>query len=128
MSKNNYGFTLIEFLVAIVIMMVGLLGLLQAVNVGLVQNQNSQLRSEAVSVADWWLAREMTKSFDLVSSSSIPSGRIDSRPYMSGFKEYSVIRTGESFSNSKQVNITVSWRNKGARYLHESASIISKKQ
>lgn len=126
MSSDNHGFTLIEFLVAVVIMMVGLLGLLQAVNVGLVQNLNSQLRSEGVSVADWHLAREMSKSFDLVSTTT--GNRVDQRQMLNGFKQYSVIRTGVPLSNSKQVNFTVSWRHKGARYFHEAASIISKHQ
>lgn len=123
MFSDNHGFTLVEFLVAIVIMMVGLLGLLQAVNVGLVQNMNSQLRAEGVSTADWHLAREMSKSFDLVSTST--SNSVVNRPILNGFKSYSVVRTGTSYARSKIVNIRVGWRYKDARYSHESASIIS---
>jgi type IV pilus assembly protein PilV len=125
-SSDNHGFTLVEFLVAVVILMVGLLGLLQAVNVGLVQNVNSQLRNEGVSVADWHLAREMSKSFDLVSTTTKTS--VEQRPLLNGFKLYSVTRTGTPLSNSKQVNIRVSWRNKGARYSQEATSVISKHQ
>lgn len=126
MSSNNHGFTLVEFLVAIVIMMVGLLGLLQAVNMGILQNMNSALRAEGVAAADWHLAREMSKSFDLVSTST--QRTTDQRPILNGFKQYSVVRTGVTYSNSKQINITVSWRNKGTRYIHESTSVISKYQ
>lgn len=133
MFRNNCGFTLIEFLVAIVILMVGLLGLLQAVNTGLVYNLNTQLRGEAVAVADRYLAREMTKSFDQISSPTSGaakiSGLIDSRPVLNGFKQYSVTKTlPPVMSNSKEVNITVSWRHKKVRYTQEASSVISKHQ
>lgn len=113
-------------MVAVIIMMVGLLGLLQAVNMGILQNMNSLLRTEGVATADWHLAREMSKSFDLVSTSTRLA--TDQRPVLNGFKQYSVVRTGVTYSNSKQVNITVSWRNKGTRYIQESTSVISKYQ
>lgn len=51
-SNNQAGFTLIEFCVSVVIMMVGLLGLLQAVNMATIHNLDSLLRNEAVSLAD----------------------------------------------------------------------------
>jgi type IV pilus assembly protein PilV len=126
--RNNRGFTLIEFLVAIVIIMVGLLGLLQAVNTGLLYNLNTQLRAEAVAVADRYLAREMAKSFDLVSTSVM--NRTDSRPILSGFKNFSVVRQGSILStgNSKQVGIVVSWRHKNKRFTQEASSVISKNQ
>lgn len=51
-SNNRSGFTLIEFCVAVLIMMVGLLGLLQAVNMATQHNLGNLLRNEAISVAD----------------------------------------------------------------------------
>lgn len=50
--NNQAGFTLIEFCVSVVIMMVGLLGLLQAINMATIHNLDSLLRNEAVSLAD----------------------------------------------------------------------------
>lgn len=127
MYSNDNGFTLIEFLVAIVIMMVGLLGLLQAVNVGLIQNLNTQLRDGAVGVADWHLAREMAKSFEAVSTTT--RGTTDRRLILNSFKTYSVVRSGDAtLANSKQVNVTVSWKHKNTRYTQEASTIISKYQ
>jgi type IV pilus assembly protein PilV len=131
--KNRRGFTLIEFLVAIVITMVGLLGLLQSVNLALQHNLNTQLRNEAVTVADDFLNREISKTFDLISTATsspqAPLGLFTAnRKVAAGFKIYSVQRTGLSFSNSKQVNINVIWRHKGTRYQHETTAIISKNQ
>lgn len=134
MSKNSQGFTLIEFLVSIVILMVGLLGLLQAVNLALHHNLTTQFRNEAVTVADEFLSRETAKSFDLIStatsSPSAPLGLFTTKRKVStAFKSYSVERRGTDISSfSKQVNINVIWRHKGSRYLHESTAIVSKNQ
>lgn len=134
MSKNSHGFTLIEFLVAIVILMVGLLGLLQAVNLALQHNLATQFRNEAVTVADEFLSRETAKTFDLIStatsSPSAPLGLFTAKRAVStAFKIYSVERRGADVSSySKQVNINVIWRHKGTRYQHGSTAIVSKNQ
>ena len=123
---KNKGFTLIEFLVAIVILMVGILGLLQTVNVAINHNLNSQIRNEAVSVADWYMSKELSKSFDLVSTT--PSNTLVNRKILNGFKNFSVQRTGTTLSNSKQVNYVVKWKHKNATYTHETNSVVSKHQ
>lgn len=132
MSKNRQGFTLTEFLVAIVILMVGLLGLLQAVNLALHHNLATQLRNEAVTVADEFLSQETAKTFDLISTStsspSAPLGLFTAKRTVStAFMIYSVQRRGTDVSSfSKQVNINVIWRYKGTKYQHESTAIVSK--
>lgn len=126
MFKNDTGFTLVEFLVAIVILMVGLLGLLQTVNFALQHNLNTQLRNEAVTVADNFMAREMAKSFDNVSTTT--KNMSESRQILGGFKMYSVQRSGTLLTNSKMVNIRVWWKHKGSSYSHETSSVISKNQ
>ncbi len=59
--NNKSGFTLIEFCVAVLIMMVGLMGLLQAVNMATMHNLGTVLRNEAISLADENMV--MTKTF-----------------------------------------------------------------
>ncbi len=125
MFRNESGFTLIELLVAIVIMMVGLLGLLQTVNLALHHNMNTQIRNEATMVADEQLAIELAKPYDLVSTSA--RNTFVRRPVLNGYRNFSVVRTGNAFSNSKQVNFTVIWRNKGVRTIHETSSVVSKR-
>ncbi|WP_246163477.1 type IV pilus modification PilV family protein [Oryzomonas sagensis] len=122
---NDNGFTLIEFLVAIVILMVGLLGLLQAVNVSLNHNLQNQLRNEGVVVADEQMAREMAKGYDLVSTST-SSYVISNRPVLNAFKNFSVTRSGIILQNSKQVNIAVSWHHRGVSYNHGASAVITK--
>ena len=124
MFNNRAGFTLVEFLVAILIMMVGLLGLLQTVNTSLSHNLANQLRNEAVAVADRQMSLEMAKGFDLVSTTSMST--YVTRPVLTGFRNFSVIRSGAAFSNSKQVNFEVRWNYKGVPYSHQVYGGISK--
>ena len=124
MCNNRAGFTLVEFLVAILIMMVGLLGLLQTVNTSLSHNLANQLRNEAVAVADRQMSLEMAKGFDLVSTTAMST--YVSRPVLTGFRNFSVIRSGTSLSNSKQVNFEVRWSYKGVPYSHQVYGGISK--
>jgi len=125
-SLNNEGFTLIEFLVAIVILMVGLLGLLQAVNVAVTSNMQNQLRNEALVVADRAMAYELAKGFDSVSTSA--KNVNDQRRVLNALINYSVSRTGAEFQNSKEVRFEVSWRHRGARYTHNAGGLVSKAQ
>lgn len=126
MFRNESGFTLIEFLVAIVILMVGLLGLMQTVNMAIHYNMNTQIRNEATMIADEQIAIELAKPFDLVSTST-RNTVIPNRPVLAGFRNFSVVRTGNTLSNSKQVNFTVTWRHKGVRSTHETSSVVSKR-
>lgn len=49
---NNNGFTLIEVMVALVILMVGMMGLLSATSTALELNVKNQFRDEALQLAD----------------------------------------------------------------------------
>lgn len=125
MFRNDSGFTLIEVLIAIVILMVGLLGLMQTVNMAIHYNLNSQIRTEATMVADEQISIELAKPFDLVSTST--RNTFVRRPVLNGFRNFSVVRTGVTLSNSKQVNFSVMWRQKGVRSIHETSSVVSKR-
>lgn len=120
---NRAGFTLVEFLVAIVILMVGLLGLLQVVNVGYNQNMQNQVRNEAVAVADEEMAKELAKGF--VNASTSTKAFSVQREVLTAMKNYSVVRSGTAMQNSKQINFQVRWRYKGAAYNHGASTVLS---
>jgi type IV pilus assembly protein PilV len=130
--KNNRGFTLIEFVAAVVILMVGLLGLLQTVNVAISTNKVNQLRNEGVIAADQEISRQMAKGFDLISTACIVSNTdcgcssIISRPMLNGVQNYTVCRDGTDYSNSRQIRIQVRWNYKNVPYTHDATAIISK--
>jgi len=123
--QNNIGFTLIEFLVAIVILTVGLLGLLQSVNYAISTNMQTQLRDEAVRLADERMATEKSKVFDAISTNQ----RVEKVEVnvMNTFKNYSVVKNSSSVtSNTKNVQIDIIWKYKNQRYNHVISSLVTK--
>ena len=114
-SSSDSGFTLIEVMMSMVILSIGLLGLLQVVNVSIDHNMYNMLRNEGVSVADAELTRELSKGFNYVSTSTLnyTKTRLVNQAIQ---KTYSVARTGSLVSNSKLVHFRVSWGYKNARY------------
>jgi len=121
--STEAAFTLIEFLVAILILMVGMLGLLQMVDVSLNHSLQNQLRNEAVYVLDAEMAKEMAKGFNQIAITT--RNYTTSRKILGTYKTYSVARTGRVFSNSRQVDFMVSWRHKGLRYTHNASSVLT---
>ena len=127
-SSSNRGFTLIELMMSVLILSVGLLGLLQVVNMSIDHNMYNQLRNEGVSVADAELTGELSKGFANVSANVPPITKsyTKTRLVMQAIqKSYSVTRSGSIVSNSKMVNVKVSWGYKNARYNVSVASVSS---
>lgn len=128
--NNQSGFSLIEFSIAVLIMMVGLLGLLQAVNMATVHNLGNLLRNEAITLADDRLVRAKTSVIDsasfiaLVSDTDSPANLV-SRGARAGFVNYSVaLIVGAVGSNSKELTSRVAWRYKGNKLSHSISSIV----
>jgi type IV pilus assembly protein PilV len=123
-SSNSKGFTLIEFLVAIVILMVGLLGLLQTVNYAIVHNMGNQLRQEALMLADERMNTEKARSYDMIDV--VQRSFSTSRLVNGAFRSYSVSQNvTEPTSRTKQIELQIIWRYKGERYTHSVLSLIS---
>ena len=130
LRNNASGFTLIEFLVAIVILMVGLLGLLQAVNYTIGHTMTTQLRDEAVRIADERLVTEKSRVFDSIATGS--GAKTEEKVQvnvMNAFKNYSVVKEADFLTgsvNTKAIQVEVVWRYKGVRYSHVVSSLVSK--
>ncbi|MDD5105309.1 MAG: prepilin-type cleavage/methylation domain-containing protein [Desulfuromonadaceae bacterium] len=126
-SIGRSGFTLIEFCVAILIMMVGLLGLLQVVNVATDNNLGNMLRNEAVTIADNQMVMAKTSVVDTATFTALVSTAapiLVSTPVRSGSKSYSVTRTVTSVStNSKEIVVTVSWQHKEKPFQYMISSL-----
>jgi len=125
-SSNKQGFTLLEVMVSLVIMMAGSLGLLQAINVAMQYTMKSQLDYAGAMVADQQMALEMSKPFICVSSTKIVHTAVLPRQVNLVMKNYSVLKTGSPVSpNSTGVNIEVHWNYRGITYKHTIYSMAS---
>lgn len=124
-SINNSGFTLIEFLIAIVILMVGMLGLLQTVNYAILNNMTNQLRQEALLLGDEKINIEKATPFNVIPAAGFVSYST-SRMVNGAFHMYSVAQTNSSLTpQSKNIDMQVAWRYKGQRYVHSISSVVS---
>lgn len=124
MINKSDGFSLVEFLVAIVILMVGLLGLLQVINVAVDQNLGNVFRNEAVMVVDEMMMKKREKSFASLSTGTKNS--TVNRSVRGIDKLYSVTEQVDAItSNSKQISIDARWTKKGASYNHSATSVVS---
>jgi type IV pilus assembly protein PilV len=127
---NNRGFTLIEFLVAIVILMVGLLGMLQGINLAMDKSMENIFRNEGVMVADDLMMAKRNKSFATISTTiaspgwvTLPGGPRYSRGV---YKNYSVQQiVNQTTPQTKEVIINVSWNYRKLRKTHSVSSFIS---
>jgi len=126
---NRQGFTLVEFLVAIVIMMVGILGLLQTVNYAIHYNMGNQLRQEATLLADDLMNAEKAKPFDRISTTPSPYSRTYpfQRIVNGASRNYSVVKSNDEITTqTKRIELRVSWDYKQQNYVHSISSLASK--
>lgn len=123
-DKDN-GFTLIEFVVAVLILTVGLLALLKTVDISISQNASNKMRNDAVIIADEVMSREKVKPYAQILSAN--STRTIN--YGLTVKNYSIAEQvtgmGGTPPTSKRVQLTVSWQDKGTTKNHYLTTIIS---
>jgi type IV pilus assembly protein PilV len=117
-------------MVSLLILMVGLLGLLQTINVALQFNLKSQMDYIGAMVADQQMALEMSKPFANVSTTFTTAGTVHqtflTRQVNLALKNYSVSKQGTVVSpNTTGVNINVRWNYRGTPYQHTIYSMVS---
>lgn len=136
LSKNN-GFTLIEVMMAILILMIGMLGLLQAINLTMEVNLRNQVREEAVYVGEKVISEMRGKGFDNISVAAIPTQTCTYPTYQVPSRLRGVARTYDVVKSSrvlstvdakpaaKELTVVVSWSYKGVTYQNRVVSPIS---
>lgn len=111
------GFTLIEFMVALVIFMVGMLGLLETVNVAYRHNLSNNLRNDAILMADQLMAAQRIRPFADISTTTLKSA---------GFAKFSSAKTVTDLTaTSKSVSVLVSWHERGLTKNHSLTTVIT---
>jgi type IV pilus assembly protein PilV len=114
--KNRPGFTLVEVMMAMLVMTVGLLGLLQSVNVAYEHNLRNRLREQALVVGE--------EQMNLLRSRSLP---VDT-PYLNRTtvvrvlpglqKSFTVTSESEPMSTTQRLKVTVRWGFKNLSTTH----------
>jgi len=129
LNRNSGGFTLVEVIMAVLILLVGMLGLLQAVNLAMEVNLRNQVREEAVYVGERVMTELRGRGFDNISASyvtySTPSKiRGVSRKY--GVQRSSeVLATEGGLPATKELAVVVTWSYKGVTYQNRVVAPIS---
>ena len=127
---DNKGFTLIEVMVAIFIMMIGILALLQTVNLAIAFNNGTKLRNDAIIYADQAVGIERTKLF---SAARTPNTTITHKSGLGSVNYFinctSVALTSHSLASdkiagAKNLKVTVSWPEKGVTKTHSITTTI----
>jgi prepilin-type N-terminal cleavage/methylation domain-containing protein len=127
---NHRGFTLVEFLVAVTILTIGILALLQVVNLSIAQNNSNKKRNDAILICDQSLGIERSRAFGNVTSAN----SVVQQKVALGFVNYSVLErvtkltshslASNQIAGAKQVMFTVAWREKNVRKTHSLTSTI----
>lgn len=123
--QDNRGFTLTEVMVAIFITLVGLLALLQSVNVATEHNLKNHLRDEAVQVGETVMNSMMVRPIDTTFAeyTTVPS-RLRSRT-----GQYTVRRTftnlpiSATSPDAKLYTVRVAWAYKNMTSTHEVQTV-----
>ena len=128
-SRNKDGFTLIEVMVSIVILMIGLLGLLQAINIATEHNIKNSIRTEAVQIAENKISLMKLVPYDNISASY--SAAEEPSKVRGVTKKYTVNRSSVdlhagSAEISKELIVRVSWSYKNISSNHEVHTIKSR--
>lgn len=134
-SANNvisepYGFTLLEVLVSISILLFAMLGLFQSVNLALDTNLENQLRQQAVTAAEKTISDQKKLKFEnITASNSLSFEQITAG---SVFRNMSMAHRIDSLAvdvantNTKQISVRVWWRYKNKLYEHQTSSSVGK--
>ena len=114
--QDKRGFTLIEFLIALVILSIGLLGVLQALDMSMRHNLSTKLRGNAMMLADQAMAQQ---------HAGIPNVGAAVNNYTINAVVYTVNTVvGNLTANSKTVNVTVNWNDRGVARNHTVSTVI----
>ena len=109
------GFTLIEVLMALLVMTVGLLGLLQSVNVAYDHNMRNRLREEALLVGE-----EQMNQLRRTASSTVayPNRSTVTRSVSGVARRFSVLRDCQQMQDTKRLSVRVGWSFKNVSSAH----------
>jgi type IV pilus assembly protein PilV len=115
-------------MVAILITLIGLVGLLQSLNIAMEHNLRNQLRDEAVAVGEKIMSFQKVRPFLQLSASHIP---VLNSQIRKGAVQYRMSCNANPWATTSPnttetlIDVTVKWNYKGVPYRHEVRSMRS---
>lgn len=122
--QNNKGLTLVEVLIAMLVLLFASIAMMQTALVSIDANMINVLRDEAIRIAEEQMNKTRNTNFDalVAGTTTVPVTR-DLRK-ITAFS-YTVTRTIADLNpDNKRIDITVTWTWKGNPYTHEIISIL----
>jgi prepilin-type N-terminal cleavage/methylation domain-containing protein len=121
-NRKSRGFTLIEVLVAICILVIGMLAVLSALVTTMEQNLNNLSMDEAVRIAEQQMNQLRNTSFTGLTNGNLPIAR----NFRNFTRTFNVVWTVTNLSaSSRTIQVVVSWTHKGILHQHSVTSIMS---
>lgn len=113
---------------AMLVMTVGLLGLLQSVNVAYQHTLRDRLRKEATQVAEARMHEWCRSAYDNITCFSDPNKESDEKVVGGGRWSYTISRKGEEVgSKTKKLQVGVQWSVNGVPATHEIFTLRSRR-
>lgn len=122
-SRSEDGFTLIEVMVAFVIILITMLGLMNLTLQAIAVNAGNEIRDEAVRVAEEIAARMESTSYNSVTSGMLPPVTRNMRNFSVNYNPEIIVN---DFGNFKVVNVRINWVYKGKNYTYTMSTIRKK--
>lgn len=132
MSRNNKGFTLIEVLIAIFLLLFGMLALLYTMSVAMSSNQQNVIRDEAVAVGMQQMTIVKNTPFIQVPVGNdvaigLSTGAPVSRNLRSSTVAFAVTTNiVQMTTDTLQAQVIVRWTFKGQAYTHSITSMMAR--
>jgi type IV pilus assembly protein PilV len=128
--NNERGFTLVEVMVAILILSVGMLGLLETLNVSIQQNMKNQFRDEAVRIGARYMTELRGKGFTAYSGTyvtmSVPSTFRGSNKIFKVERGTIPLASDISGPTSQQLNVTVKWAFRNQSSVNRISTVVAR--
>jgi len=127
---NKKGLSLVEVMIALVVLLLVSLALMQTALISIDSNMNNQLRDEALSIAEEWVIRSRNIPFDNLTTNSLSQSGTGVDTITRNFRNI----TNQTFTvtsivtdrgiDNKQVGVTVAWTWKAQPFNHNMSSIV----
>jgi type IV pilus assembly protein PilV len=126
-KSNEGGFTLLELVVAVVILMVGLLGMLQAIGLSIKTNLQNELRTKGMMIGEDQMARIKSLPFDNITATGTGEKTISVPASMrSSVVNFTVTKKIETISTqAKKIDVYVWCLHQGNKYEHVVSSVVT---